>query len=382
MTCNFSYQQKEDTVETGQRIALWSADYSENTGQALVTRHVTEKILPMLGGSRVYVFLPSGRPLSILSWIRTVARLWRDRALRRFDALYLVCSRSNAGFIRDLPALLLSQTGIRIIVHSHGSDIISLLNGRLISPLARRAYRHCELVVPSMHVISALTKTPLAALHLCENFSKTSQHQIERPARGPALSVLWNSNIMASKGAFDLFEAVHQLKRQGLSIDLKAIGRVLADDEFTQPIAEAALANVIEAGVIDFIGAVSADRAVQLLSNFDVVALPSRYSSELQPLALIEAMCNGCAIVAADTPALRATLGNYPADFVPVRSIQALAEALSRLDAEKTFDPIRFVSIRSGHAAVARKRFSRQRFDHTLTEIFKCVDRNRIRNWF
>jgi glycosyltransferase involved in cell wall biosynthesis len=225
--------------------------------------------------------------------------------------------------------------------------------------------------VPSAHLIPALSGTRLAALHVCENFSRVASGKTAHLAHKQGLLILWNSNVMASKGVFDLFEAVRSLKRRGVTINLKVIGRVLADEELTKPKAEAFLAEAIADGTIDFLGAVSSEEATSLLSASDVVALPSRYTSELQPLALIEAMCAGCAIVAADTQALRATLGGYPAEIVAVRSIEDIVNSLDRLVANKAFDPKAFASNLSHSAVKAQKRFSVRRFDQTLANILE-----------
>lgn len=359
-----------------QQIGLWTTVFSDNNGQSLVTSRVAQHILPSMGIVHEYIFYPSGRPTALWSWLVCLGRLSRDAATRKLDTLYLVCSRSTFGFLRDLPALLMSRFGVRVVVHAHGSDIASLLQEERLSPLARWAYRRCALVVPSAHLLPALSATKLEECHVCENFYQGAQPKMTQANKGSRLSVLWNSNVMGSKGIFDLFEAVRRLEDRGLSVDLKAIGRVIGDDEFTQSKAQSHLSEAISDGTVDFLGALSAQEANALLSEADVVALPSRYRSELQPLALIEAMCAGRAIVASDTPALRATLESYPAEFVLERSIDDIVNALERLGQEWCAEPEMFIARRSAPAKQARERFSTARFDETLAAILKA-DRDR-----
>jgi glycosyltransferase involved in cell wall biosynthesis len=334
---------------------------------------VASQILPRLGEVQEYIYSPSGRISALWSWLTASGRLWRDATSQKLDTLYLVCSRSTLGFLRDLPALLLSRLGLKVIVHAHGSDIVSLLHERRISPFVRWTYYRCALVVPSAHLLPDLGKSQFTACHICENFYQGEHPGAVNLNKSSKLSVLWNSNIMGSKGAFDLFEAARRLEDRGVPVDLKVIGRVLGDDEYTQSSAQSQLSIAIADGTVNFLGALSAKEANSLVTKVDVVALPSRYRSELQPLALIEAMCAGRAIVAGNTPALRATLDNYPAEFVPVHSVDDIADALERLDNERRSGPEAFVAKRSAPAAIARERFSSARFDQTLVAILNSA---------
>lgn len=365
------------TEKMGQTIALWSTDYSEISGQGLVTRRVVEKVLPNLGRVKQFVFRPSGRPTAVLSWLSAVLSLWWEVIFRRIDTLYLVCSRSNAGFLRDIPALLISRVGVRIVVHVHGSDIVSLLGGRRISPLARIAYHKCELIVPSEHLVPALSEFSLGAVHVCENFAPhTGPAPDPVPASKATFTLLWNSNVMASKGAFDVMEAVKVLRADGVDIELLAIGTVLQDTEMSAARALSTLTAYLGNGSMTYLGRVSVEAAAALVYAADAIALPSRYSCELQPLALIQAMAAGKAVIVSDIPALTATLAGYPAEVVLSHSIEAIVSALRRLIDDKAAAALGFVADRTLHAKKARLRFDPASFDRNLTAILVASSAN------
>lgn len=347
-------------------ISLWSADYTQTTGQALVTARVVRRQSAIVW--REYIYRGAGLR-SMISWAGAACRLWRDIACGRVKSLYLVCSRSSGGFLRDVPALLAARAGVRIVVHAHGSDIVDLLSARRLSPLARALYAHCEIVVPSAHLQDPLHKVTTAPVHLCENyFAGDSMSEAGKP--DPAtLTVLWNSNVMASKGFFDLVEAVQQIHAGGLAIRLISVGQPLADEEMPASEATRRLDALSTEEWFDYRGKVPPAIVEALTGEADVISLPSRYSSECQPLAVIQAMCAGKAIVVSDIPALRATLGDYPADFVPVRSVAAIADALRDLYRRKQADPAAFASSREDAAAAARARFSADRFDREMAAI-------------
>jgi glycosyltransferase involved in cell wall biosynthesis len=308
---------------------------------------------------------------SVATWAAAAFRLWKDVAYRRLDMLYLVCSRSNGGFLRDVPALLVARTGLRVVVHAHGSDIVDLLSRRRISPLARALYRGCEIIVPSTHLVQPVKDITGVEPHLCENyFASSSKFAVSAPSRDDNnLTVLWNSNVMASKGFFDVAEAVKQLRDEGVPVKLISLGVPVGDEEMSSQQATGRLDALVGFDWIDYRGKVDQQTAIALTVDADVVCLPSRYSSESQGIAVIEGMCAGKAVVASDIPALRATLRGYPAHFVPVRSVDAIVEALRELYELKLKDPVAFASSRLAPAAVARERFAATRFDREMAAI-------------
>lgn len=366
---------------TDKCIGIWTADYFQVNGQALVTKRVVEHVLVSSHGNREYIYCQAHWLAAAVSWLTAIVHLWRDIIYRRIDVLYLVCSRSNAGFMRDIPALLAARTGMRVVVHSHGTDITELLTKRLVSPLARVLYSRCHLIVPSSHLNEKFSAINLAGYYVCENFTNTQDNQeCDQELSQPGLfTVLWNSNLMASKGAFDLLSAVMELQEEGVSVELVTIGTVLPDEEMSLEDANRRFVELRARCSMRHLGRVSPARASELLKEADVVALPSRYECECQPLAVIDAMCAGKGLVVSDINALRATVEDYPAEFVKTRSIEDIKQALHRLYEEKAADPEAFYARRAMAANKARERFSAARFDREMREILQLQTYSDVR---
>lgn len=362
-------------TEASKAVGLWSTDYTEATGQALVTSRVVSNVLPELGKVQEYVLPPGGRPKVLMLWVTTVLRLWLDAILGRISALYLVCSRSNGGFLRDSPALGLARLGLPILVHTHGSDLFDLLKNRRLSPMVRWLYKPCHLVVPSGHLREKLAPF-FASITVCENFFEGTDRRVARHTQNQCPSVdcksfkvLWNSNIMTSKGFFDVFAAAHDLHAAGLPIRLVAMGRPIADDEMALSDVERHLREARRSSALDFRGHVTHQEAIALLNEADVVVLPSRYSSELQPVSIIEAMCAGKALLLTDTPVFHSIVGSYPAVFVQPKNVEALKGELVNFLETQRADPKRFATARLADAQIAKVRFSSARFDAELKRI-------------
>jgi glycosyltransferase involved in cell wall biosynthesis len=223
------------------------------------------------------------------------------------------------------------------------------------------------LVVPSSHLADALSSYRFEAIHLCENFlpgaASLSDELTVRD--GPGVHVVWNSNILSSKGFFEVAEGVRQVTADGHMIRMTAVGAALGDAEMERETVEARLAELREAPWFEYLGPIEPARVVELVDRGDLVALPSRYASECQPLALIQAMCLGKEILITDTPALRATVGDYPAVVVAATEPSALARAMLLAgDRKASRDRL----LRAA-AIAARRRFCPGEFDRRMETI-------------
>jgi glycosyltransferase involved in cell wall biosynthesis len=347
-------------------FSLWVTDPGVTTGQSLVTDRVAA-MLATAGFTR-FVLLPGAGWRALGVWLLASAGLARMVLRGRLRTLYLVCSRSNAGFVRDLPAYLARRAGVRVVVHVHGSDIVDLLQRRGIGAVARWALRGCTLIVPSAHLVESLARLGVRDCLVCENFvaAAPTAPALAAKAPGTPFVVLWNSNVMASKGFFAVAEAVSLLHAEGLPVRMVALGAPLADETLSAADCTARLATYTSRPWMDYRGPVDRPGARQALQACDIVCLPSHYASECQPLALLEAMCMDKPLLVADTAALRATVQDYPCEIITQIDARTIAQALQRsLYSDR---PLRAASLQAAGER-ARDRFSAERFDRQLHEL-------------
>lgn len=356
---------------TGRVFGLWATDPGVTTGQSLVTDRVAAQLVSV--GVERFTLQPGMNLRALYVWLSAIAALARLAISGRLRTLYLVCSRSNAGFVRDLPAYLVARAGVRVVVHVHGSDIVGLLQRRGIGVVARWALRGCTLVLPSAHLLEPLTQMGVKDCRVCENFVASSAAPPAPKAKVPdgPFIVLWNSNVMASKGFFEVAEAVGHLYEEGLPVLMVALGAPLGDEVLPAADCAARLALCTARPWMDYRGPVNRSVSQQALVACDIVCLPSHYASECQPLALAEAMCMSKPLLVADTPALRATVQDYPCELLAKTDARSIAQALRRIrDAD---GPEREALLRSAGER-ARQRFSAERFDRQLKELLGVDD--------
>ena len=338
---------------------FWSASFEGATGQALVTARVAYKYYGMVW--RMAVF-PTGLR-GIAGFIRAALVLWGWILSGRCRLVYLVCSRSVVGFLRDVPALVAALLGVRVVVHVHGSDLPALLAKGAVGRLATTLYRRCEIIVPSQHLLAPLVEAGCCRLHLVENFALPLPSS-NRRERENKFHIVWNSNVLASKGIKDLVEAARIARECGLDLVLVILGRPIGDFEATRAEMADYLETLSRIDWIDVRGPVSPQNAAIAVAEADLVALPSRYPSECQPLAIIQAMCAGRKVIVSDTPALRATLGTYPGLVVPVEST-SIAKAILESASSPMIDP--------SSSAEALVRFDPARFDARMAAILSAA---------
>ena len=336
------------------------------TGQNLVTSRVIEYQADHI--SRTYAY-PSGGGFSILRAIWLGILLCINVLLTKHNAIYVVCSRSSFGFLRDVLPLGMSLFGRRVIVHVHGSDFPELFRRRVLGRLALFLYRKCEIIIPSTHLMPRLAEFHFAAIKVCENFSSLP-FEFQPIDSKLSLSknnftVLWNSNQMASKGLRELVGGLRHLRADGFKIQLVILGNAVGDSEASKKDISAFVSSLVSDDWIYVKGSVQQTEVAGFLEICDLVALPSTYESECQPLSVIQGMLWGRTILITPTAALRTTVGTYPAIFA-ARNELAIADALRPYVAGEKLSN----DLIQKEVEIARERFSPIAFDQRMKGIF------------
>ena len=341
-------------------VIVWSADWTATTGQAIVTRRVIER---QIGIDWVTASYGHGGLRSILGMFGAVTRTFFYILIGRTRTVYLVCSRSGVGFLRDIPALATAFLGVRVVVHVHGTDLNEMLASTWLGAISRALYDRCEIIVPSSHLVDDLRMLTRAPVHVCENFVPMEPDQLmnmsDQIQNGPL--IVWNSNIMASKGFFDLVKAVRLARTNIPGLRLTALGVPVRDGEMTAEEARDELNKLLDESWFTYVGSVSPEDAFRWTAMSDLYVFPSR--KDCQPLALMQAMCLAKPIIANDIPSLRATLGDYPAKLLPAPIPSVLAQAIEKMVHDVPSAELKIA------AADARDRFSSERFDCFMSLI-------------
>lgn len=130
------------------------------------------------------------------------------------------------------------------------------------------------------------------------------------------------ARLLEDKGIREYFHAARKLKRQYPHARFQLVGDF---DENPKSIRPDELKSWISEGVIEYLGYLEDVRPAY--ANAMVFVLPSYYR-EGTPRTVLEAMASGRPIITADAPGCRETINGKNGFLVPVKSSEALADAM------------------------------------------------------
>lgn len=261
---------------------------------------------------------------------------------KKIDLIYFTCSRSLLGSFKDVTLLLSARLkGVKAVNHLHGADYSKFYFGQpfFIKSLLNLSYAAVDTSIILLHKMEdQFSMFPNMKTKVVNNFYPLSLEEVEISKKECKFVLVYLSNIIYSKGIFDLLEAFKHLKGNKIEIELKIAGGFLGDDHMSAKDVESKFFETIkEVDSIEYCGLISGDQKDQLLAKSDIMILPSFYKSEALPISIIEAMRASCAIITTDHNYLKEVISTDSGLIVPVKEPLALSEAIMSLcrDVEK-----------------------------------------------
>jgi glycosyltransferase involved in cell wall biosynthesis len=248
-------------------------------------------------------------------WFRALAQLRREVSRAERPVLYLMLGQARMSVLRDLCCVLIGRAhGAVLVGHVHGGSYDLLF--RDADPALRVAILT---VVRSLDRIIVLGE----GLRRMFDFEPSAAPRLEvvpngLPAGGALaaspraldpdgpLRLLFLSNLIESKGYFEVVEAAGELRRRGRDVHVHLAGefrqspddlRVRSTEHAESLLRERARALGLE-GAVTLHGTVEGADKERLLRECHLFVLPTRYRFEGQPISIIEALAAGLPVVA------------------------------------------------------------------------------------
>jgi len=285
------------------------------------------------------------------------------------QVVYLTPGQTFLGVAKMAPFVLVARLLRKpVVFHLHGGalgKVYQALRGprRLFFRAVVSSCTQAIVLAPSLRAAFA-GLLPESAVEVVPNFADRAWFALPRtyPERFEAerpLRVLYLSNLIPSKGILSLLDAVKTLVQEGAPIELDVAGH--AEPEILARMER-------EVGIcrsIRWHGTVSGDAKARLLGSCDLLALPTTYPMEGQPICILEAMAAGMNILATRHAAIPEIFAGDTAFLVPDGSPASVREGLrAALEAASAF-----AGRGAAHRAQAEAEYSEEAFVRRILSV-------------
>ena len=261
------------------------------------------------------------------------ARLTKELITNRPDAVYLTIAPNGAAFYRDcMYVAIMKALRVPRIYHLHGKGVASQLGQGWKRLLYRWAFRDAYVIALSP-LLGRDVEELVSADRIAFVGNGVRDQVMDVPRRadrtGPP-RILYLSNMMRTKGALVLLEALAALHRRGVAFDATFAGADPRDgsvDEFTRTVAARGLGSQVR-----YLGPVYGEAKDALFRDSDLFVFPTFYAPEAFPLVLLEAMQWALPIISTPEGAIPEIVSEGETGFlVRQRDSEALADRIACL---------------------------------------------------
>lgn len=218
-----------------------------------------------------------------------------------FDVIYMTTGQSYLGFMRFAPYMLISiKKRVPLYIHIHGGyfrkmyDSQSKFKKKTIDYFLKRIDGAIVLGDSLRNMFKGLVSEE--KIYVCENgvqdeFIVTEeeiQEKIKRAEKDNKKRVLYLSNLMEEKGILDLLKASESFSEDEIEFNLAGAIEPSIKEKIEEYLTK-------YPNKIKYHGIVKGEEKKRLLLDNYIFILPSR--DEGQPLSILEAYANGCAVI-------------------------------------------------------------------------------------
>lgn len=292
----------------------------------------------------------------------------------RVDIVYFTGSRTLLGGFKDIVLIYLSKIrGVKVVNHLHGSglkDFFESLPG-VLRKIYVRAYQITDVNVVLME---GMANDLYSVLHtdniaVVPNFyDEKLDHILQREKEVKhAPHILYLSNVIKTKGIFELLDALIICNEKQYSVTLTVAGDFVGDEflskEKVKQAFESKIKNIPNAR---FVGPVFAESKSDLLFSSDIFILPTYYRVEAFPLSILEAMRAGNYIITTDHNFLKTLVGFENGQVIEKQSVDAIVKAIEEIIG----NPTRLRQVQTYNMKFAQERYSFPSYIERLQKIF------------
>lgn len=231
---------------------------------------------------------------SVKVWFILLSKLISKRS----DLCYFALTTTGAAFYRDfLLVVLLRIFGVKTIFHLHNKGVKNKSKNKINRIIYKFVFNDSNIILLSMKLYSDIELyVPQSRVYICPNgiennfLIKTSRLD---PTQKP-VKILFLSNLIETKGVYDLINACALLNEKGLRYECDFIGGLgdINYEQFNNQIIKNKLTDKVK-----YLGVKYNEGKEVAFQQADIFVLPTYYSNECFPLVILEAMKFGLPVI-------------------------------------------------------------------------------------
>ena len=300
-----------------------------------------------------------------LFFINACIKLIKMAKNNEFDIVHVHMSYKGSFYRKYYVAKLCKKYDKKVIIHLHGSEFKDFYNKsnqrtkRKISNLFEIADTSIVLGSDWEKYIKTISKN--ANVVVVNNSINIPSIDIEKSPKKKR--ILFLGALIKRKGTIDLLQSINQLIKQNVN-DFELI--IAGSGEEENYLKTFAKENNLQ-NYVNFLGWIEADEKKDIISNTDILVLPS-YNEGL-PIAILEAMSYGAAIISTDVGSISEIIDGNGYLFKP-GDIDAMSNYLKELIIN---DNLLF-DMRQKSRNISKQKFSDDVFFNKIESIYDSIN--------
>lgn len=275
-----------------------------------------------------------------VSFAKLLNKITKEIKWLRPDIVYITPNAAGGAFYKDfivvetVKRLMRKTKGSagRVVLHFHNKGVSTRQGRWLENRLYRRFFNHVNVMLLAESLYGDVAKyVPRGKVAICGNGIPDfpANVPVEDKTDKGTPHLLFLSNMMATKGVWELLDALCILRKKGLDFACDFVGgwKDIQPEEFHARVHAYGLSDCIHAH-----GAQYGMDKEEFFNRADIFVFPTYYHNECFPLVLLEAMMHGLACVSTNEGGISNIIKNEETGIIVERNNpRKLAEALESL---------------------------------------------------